>query len=271
MVHPSSRFEVSNYRNVFIPTNLELADGARDRFAEVYGALFDATLQSTGQRSIVTEYAWSTGGCDPCPTPPLAEQDLATLGADAVSDFSGASMVVTRLHARYNAATLTDDLIFREALPVTGGHEPYAQPGAPAEPDTSAKRTTSGNTFQARYVIRHPWEGAITCATPRRGIWGGPPGGSREPTTRAARELAAASRDGVSLRAMVRTREAGVDLDARLTLPTSPMTAAPVTIPATGLRRGCACETHHTMTSPRAMALCAIGVATATARRRRRR
>lgn len=36
--------------------------------------------------------------------------------------------------------------------------------------------TSQQNTFQGRYVILHPWEGAIDCQTPQRGRWGGPPG-----------------------------------------------------------------------------------------------
>ncbi len=268
VLHPSARFEVANYRNVFIPTNLELAEPARDRFADVYGALFDATLQSSGQRSVVTEYAWSTGGCDPCPSPALDANDLATLGADAVADFSGASMVVTRLHARYNASTLTDDLVFREALPVTGGHEANARPdGTLPEPDTSAKRTSTGNRFQARYVVRHPWTGPVTCDHPRRGVWGGPAGERQRPAI-AARDLASASREGVSLRSLVRTRDPGVDLDARLSLPAAPMAEAPVRIPSTGVRRGCACEAGAVTPGASGLAMCAALAGVCAVRRR---
>ena len=34
------------------------------------------------------------------------------------------------------------------------------------------------NNFQGRYIIRHPWEGAVECENPVRGIWEGPPGGA---------------------------------------------------------------------------------------------
>ena len=50
------------------------------------------------------------------------------------------------------------------------------------------------NNFQARYVIRHAWTGAITCEHPQRGIWGGPPGGG-EPPIRPAAQIAFAPRD----------------------------------------------------------------------------
>ncbi len=84
VLHPSSRFEVANYANVFVPTNLEVADGVRKGFAGFYAALFDATVEKMGRKVVVTEYAWQTTSCDPCPTPPLTESDLATLGLDAL-------------------------------------------------------------------------------------------------------------------------------------------------------------------------------------------
>ena len=56
------------------------------------------------------------------------------------------------------------------------------------------------NNFQGRYAIRHPWTGAIACANPVRGMWGGPNGqtqqianAGRDATSRsrrAARQLA---------------------------------------------------------------------------------
>jgi MYXO-CTERM domain-containing protein len=33
----------------------------------------------------------------------------------------------------------------------------------------------STNNFQGRYIILHPWTGAVACEAPRRGVWGGPP------------------------------------------------------------------------------------------------
>jgi hypothetical protein len=271
VLHPSARFEVTNYRNVFIPTNLDLVEGARDRFSSLYGALFDATVESAGKRAVVTEYAWSTGGCDPCPSPPLDANDLATLGTDAIADFNGSSMVVTRLHARYNAATLTDDLVFREAYPVTGGHERYVPNGGSMDAsDTRARLTSSGNAFQARYAIRHPWTGPVTCEHPRRNVWGPPPGGGEAPVA-AARELADAPREGVSLRSMVRTPVTDVDLDARLTLPTGTAGATPpALIPATGVRRGCACGTLPRARAVPAAGVCVAAAALLAARRRRR-
>jgi hypothetical protein len=213
ILHPRSRFEVANYANAFIPTNLDVADSARSNFGELYARLFDYTLEQAGGRAVVTEYAWATTSCDPCPTPPLNARDLATLGADVLSradtedddaDFANPrlrGMTVTRLHTRYNRATLTEDLIFREAPPVVGGREFVTNQRGRLE--QGARASAYGNNFQARYAIRHRWPGPITCAHPRRGIWGGPPGGPRAPVT--ARDLAELPRGRIRLAQVVRT------------------------------------------------------------------
>ena len=60
VIHPTSRFEVANYANTFIPTNLEVADGVRDNFPAFFAELFDATVEKMGRKVVVTEYAWQT-------------------------------------------------------------------------------------------------------------------------------------------------------------------------------------------------------------------
>ena len=137
VIHPTSRFEVANYANIFIPTNLEVADGVRNNFPAFYAELFDATVEKMGRKAVVTEYAWQTTGCDPCPTPPLpptiwrrwastslegARRDGARERAARRRDLRRRpSWVLTRLHARYSKETLSEDLIFREAKPAMGG------------------------------------------------------------------------------------------------------------------------------------------------------
>ncbi|MCA9662514.1 MAG: TonB family protein, partial [Myxococcales bacterium] len=88
---PHQRYEVANYLNVTIPTNLDVDDAVRERFGEFYVSLFDHTLgQNPG--AVVTEYAWGATNCDPCPGPDaaLTEKELAELGADVI-DGQGAS------------------------------------------------------------------------------------------------------------------------------------------------------------------------------------
>jgi hypothetical protein len=245
IVHPTSRFEVANYANAFVPTNLEVADGVRQNFAGFYAELFDAAVEKMGRKVVITEYAWQTTSCDPCPTPPLSLDDLSTLGLDVLegiglavpppgSDasagskpsvvarasaarlgsrrpFYGAppSWVLTRLHARYSPETLSEDLIFREAPPVTGGRANWngtnGDEGAQVATGTG---TASGaaNNFQGRYIIRHYWKEPVACKDPRYDQWGGPPGdpfGKSAPT--AAKGLATAPRGKVVLANEVRS------------------------------------------------------------------
>ena len=293
----SKRYEVANYPNAIIPTNLDVADSVRGDFGGFYAALFDATV-AKNPRAVVTEYSWGAAWCDPCPTPALQPGDLETLGVDTLPpdtrtakavfadrmvpeidrclpkgepvasgiylpmsiDASGAvtpvarpgatitpleacieaairgtrfdppgapfkarawvdedgkkrffvdhdldisEYVATRLHARYTREQLGEDLIFREAPPVVGGREsskelgPLAQGGAPSN--------DGQNWFQARYVIRHPWQGPLTCEHPEYGTWGGPPAESPAQPQRAkpARDLAFASRGSVALATVV--------------------------------------------------------------------
>ena len=232
ILHPTSRFEVANYPNAFIPTNLDVANSARQNFGELYARLFDYTLDQAGGRAVITEYAWGTNSCDPCPTPPLAQSDLATLGADVLGQgrpgfdqsYHVYNMNVTRLHTRYNRATLTEDLIFREAPPVIGGRE--AVTDARGRLEQGARPSDfGGNNFQARYAIRHPWTGPVRCAHPIRGRWGGPPNGAAPPPT-AARDLAEVPRGRLRLAQSIRSPI------PRVVMGTSVGGAAPAPAPA---------------------------------------
>ena len=192
VLHPSKRFEVSNYPNVFIPTNIEVTDSVRTQFPAFYAELFDETLRRRNNKAVVTEYAWQTTSCDPCPTPPLDASDLFTLGDESFGSaksspaggpgggprggpFFGAapSYVLTRLHTRYDKQTLSEDLLFREAEPVVGGRANWD--GGLGDHGAQVQKGGESN-FQGRYIIRHYWEKAVTCKSPRYGVWGGPPG-----------------------------------------------------------------------------------------------
>ena len=171
ILHPEKRFEVANYPNLFIPTNLEVTNEVRKSFPSFYAELFDETLRKNSGRGVITEYSWQTTSCDPCPTPPLQASDLYTLGDDsfagaAASSNSAAldpsaqqpyfgsppSYVLTRLHTRYDQKVLSDDLIFREAPPVQGGRANFD--GGLGDQGAKVEKTGSNN-FQGRYIIRH--------------------------------------------------------------------------------------------------------------------
>jgi hypothetical protein len=59
------------------------------------------------------------------------------------------------------------------------------------------------NNFQGRYAIRHRWRGPIACQNPRRGIWGGPPGGGHH-APQAAQKLAFVPRGRTRLGSFVK-------------------------------------------------------------------
>jgi len=244
IVHPTARFEVANYANAFIPTNLEVGAAVSSNFPAFYAELFDATVERMGRKVVVTEYAWQTSGCDPCPTPPLSLDELSSLGMDVLEGIGAAppeppmsmpgstkpsviareqaatttkarpaprfvgpqpSWVITRLHARYDKESLSEDLVFREAPPAIGGRAGW---NGSVEGDASAqvvRDTSVDNNFQGRYIIRHYWTGPIACQNPRFDIWGGPTDGSSSGTPQAAKGLATAPRGKIALKTELRS------------------------------------------------------------------
>jgi hypothetical protein len=63
----TGRYEVANYDNVAMPTNLDVADGVRTQFAGFYASLFDRVVDDD-PRAVVTEYARRPAAI---PAPPL--------------------------------------------------------------------------------------------------------------------------------------------------------------------------------------------------------
>ena len=193
---PNQRYEVANYGNVTIPTNLDVKDETKTQFGAFYAALFDRTVEQN-PGAVITEYAWDASTCDPCPAPQLDDGDFYTLGADVLGgDYWG--LVLTRLHARYGKADMNDDLRFRAAKPIQGGRENWSAKGL-----EYGATPSSTNNFQGRYAIRHWWTGPIACKNPQRGVWGGPPdGGYRQPI--AASKLAYAPRGKLALPTVIK-------------------------------------------------------------------
>lgn len=204
----NQRYEAANYPNLTIPTNIELDESAKASFGPFYVALFDKAVENA-KNSVVTEYAWTAGSCDPCPGPTLQPTDIATLGGDTLlapkdtdappgavkpSGLSPWDATITRLHVRYTKDSLGEDLVFRAASPIQGGNGWAAGPnkhGATVIPNGQ-------NMFQGRYIIRHYWQGDITCENPVFNRWGGSPD-----KIEGAKELAFVPRDGVTLASVI--------------------------------------------------------------------
>jgi MYXO-CTERM domain-containing protein len=237
ILSPHQRFEVANFKNVTIPTNLNLRNDVRDKFGAFYVALFDATVEKH-PGAVVTEYAWDATSCDPCPGPTLSSRDFQTFGADVLEGstaapgaYGASDFVLTRLHARYGKS-IKDDLQFKEAGAIAGGREQRIANGQLEE----GAQPASYNNFQARYVIRHAWTGPITCTNPVRGRWGG------ADTTRVqpALDLAFAPRGSVKLANTVAQNVPELDLQ----MLESTLAMTPPGTPASGppKKTGCGCQ-----------------------------
>ena len=276
---PNQRYELANYKNVTIPTNLEVKDAVRTNFGEFYAALFDRTVEKN-PGAVVTEYAWDASSCDPCPGPQLDYGDFATLGSDVlgggkgeVSPYQG-GFVLTRLHARYGKDGAPNDLIFKEAAAIIGGREVRGADGKLEE-----RASPSGmNNFQARYAIRHEWTGPLACAKPVRGRWGGPPAGEPSAPMMTAQNTAFAPRGKAQLPVLVaqdvpeiEVRAAGAAAPtAGMAEPgTSPRAAAHGEPPGAAPKKtsSCGCQSSE---GAGAGALLILGVAFALRRRRGR-
>jgi hypothetical protein len=273
-----SRHEVANYKNVTIPTNLDVKEEARERFGEFYAALFDRTLEKN-PGAVVTEYSWDARSCDPCPAPPLTPGDLATLGAD-VLDTPMTSKKAEAAPVKPGGKPggkrdAVDDLLAEKSvapsppprrMPMPGFvltrlHARYSKDGVSEDlVFKSAKAIAGGrewrgnggkleegavdsgvNNFQGRYAIRHEWTGVITCANPVRGRWGGPPAGTKQIAQGpvAARDLAFVPRGKTKLGMIVRQDVPEIDIKAgEAEVSTAPATPGPA--PASAADAGAA-------------------------------
>ncbi|HKA52244.1 MAG TPA: DUF2330 domain-containing protein [Candidatus Binatia bacterium] len=147
------RVEVTNYRNPKLPSDMEIPAYVKEEFKQFYTDMFATALTKENQQAVFTEYAWNMGWCDPCAAEPLSRPELEALGVWWLDEQPGTPIpglmpmprpvpggmpaFVTRLHVRYDARHFPEDLAF--------------------------KITQDSDNFQGRYVIRHPWTGAVAC------------------------------------------------------------------------------------------------------------
>jgi hypothetical protein len=150
MLTHDGRVETTNYRTVKLPAGMDLPDYVRDEFPGFYKAMFDEQVKQNQMRVVFTEYVWNMGWCDPCAAPPLSREELKQLGVFWLDEPAPMTMrpgfmpmppqggplpvTLTRLHVRYSADTFPEDLMFQE--------------------------TEDRENYQARYVLRRPWQGS---------------------------------------------------------------------------------------------------------------
>jgi len=147
MLSRKGRIEAANYRTVKLPTGMDLPVMIKDRFGDFYKDMFSTQATKEKNRVIFQEYAWDMAWCDPCAADPLSREELRELGVFWLEEepsnrrSPAQNVYVTRLHARYNAASFPEDIVFQQ--------------------------TSDRTNFQGRYVLRHPWKGDADCDAAR--------------------------------------------------------------------------------------------------------
>ena len=96
ILSPEQRYEVANYKNVTIPTNLDV----KDEVAQAVRRVLRGAVRSHASSRTPARSSPSTRGtparCDPCPGPTLDGNDFATLGADVLgSSQNGSAMAAS--------------------------------------------------------------------------------------------------------------------------------------------------------------------------------
>jgi hypothetical protein len=135
LLSPKGQTEVTNYRTVKIPSNVEVPEFIQKEFKDFYTGLFQRSYERENKKVAFLEYAWDMGNCDPCSAEPLSREELKQAG---VFWSDSGQVFVTRLHVRYTREKFPEDLRFQE--------------------------TANQELFQGRYVLRHPYRGNIDCS-----------------------------------------------------------------------------------------------------------
>lgn len=156
ILSPKGQAEVTNYRTVKVPSDAEIPLFVKDEFSSFYKSMFDKSYDREDRNVAFLEYAWNMGNCDPCSADPLSPEELKQAGVFWLDSSAPVPMprglrrrpvftsdvFITRLHVRYTRDKFPEDLMFQE--------------------------TNHQETFQGRYVLRHPFNGEATCAAGKR-------------------------------------------------------------------------------------------------------
>lgn len=147
VLNRNGRVESTNYRTVQMHTDKDVPEFIKAEFADFYRAMFDRVMKLENMSSVVTEYYWDMGWCDPCSSDPVPLRELRELGCDWLKGDDNArpqeaEVFITRLHVRYDREHFPEDIVFQE--------------------------TGDKQFIQGRYIIRHPWRGEARTEFARR-------------------------------------------------------------------------------------------------------
>lgn len=137
---PTGRTEVTNYRTVQVPSNMDIPIYVKDDFSNFYKSMFKRAYEKEGMNVVFLEYAWNMNWCDPCAADPLTQDELRKAGVFWL-DESGQNVYISRLHVRYTRPKFPEDLTFEE--------------------------TPNTENFQGRYILQYPFKGPMKCDAAR--------------------------------------------------------------------------------------------------------
>ena len=110
----------------------------KDEFGPFYKATFETRGRAAGHARPCSSNmpgAWAIA--IPARPSRMANDELKELGAHWVGNGSWSPAYITRLHVRYDAKSFPEDIAFEE--------------------------TADQSSYQARYVLRHPFTGEVKC------------------------------------------------------------------------------------------------------------
>ncbi|MBW4605123.1 MAG: DUF2330 domain-containing protein [Calothrix sp. FI2-JRJ7] len=139
ILSPQGQAEITNYRTVKVPSDVNIPVFVKEEFADFYKSMFQTSYTKEDRKVAFLEYAWDMASCDPCSAEPLSNSELKDAGV-FWGDKSN-NVFITRLHVRYTRDKFPEDLIFQE--------------------------TSNKENFQGRYILQHPFTGEAKCAVGR--------------------------------------------------------------------------------------------------------
>ncbi|NEO85397.1 MAG: DUF2330 domain-containing protein [Spirulina sp. SIO3F2] len=176
---PTGRVELTNYRTVPIPSDVNIPEFVEDEFGAFYQALFQTSYETENKEVAFLEYAWDMSWCDPCAANPLTPEELRQAGvfwlpspqARAESQPNAATQSpsalppfpVTPLPSSASPVVNLSSPVQQNPTPVhiTRLHVRYARDKFPE--DLRFQTTGNRENYQGRYVIQRPYREAPTC------------------------------------------------------------------------------------------------------------